>query len=99
MVLATAYPVAACGSRPHNNAGAAAAGPHSMHAGKRFLDPGQDARTRGPGRRCFGGTGAEVAEGDTARVETCATKARSEASQNENAREVTRRRRRRQRFS
>lgn len=44
MALATAYPVAACGSHPHNNAG------------------------------------AEVAEGDTARVETWATKARSEAS-------------------
>jgi hypothetical protein len=45
MALATAYPVAACGSRPHNNARLAAAGPHSMHAGERFLDPG---RTRRP---------------------------------------------------
>ena len=77
MALATAYPVTACGSRPHNNAGPAAAGPHSTHAGERFLDLGQDAKTRGPGRQCFGGTGAEVAEGETARVETWATKARS----------------------
>ena len=79
IALATAYPVAAYGSRPHNNAGPAAAGPHSMHAGERLLDLGRDAKTPGPGRQCFGGTGAEVAEGDTARVETWATKARSEA--------------------
>src|SRR3569833_4762290 len=80
MALATAYPVAAWGSRPHNNAGPAAVGPHSMHAGERLLDPGQDAKTRGPGRRCFGGTRAEVAEGETARVETWATNDRSGAS-------------------
>ncbi len=80
MALATAYPVAACGSHPHNSAEPAAAGLHSTHASERFLDPGQDAKTRGPGRQCLGGTGAEVAEGDAARVETWATKARSEAS-------------------
>jgi hypothetical protein len=80
IALATAYPVAACGSRPHNNAGPAAAGPHSTHARTRFLDPGQDAKTPGPGRQCFGGTSAEVATGKTARVESWATKARSEAS-------------------
>ena len=79
MALATAYPVAVCGSRSHNHAGSAAASPHSTHAGERFLEPGQDPKNPGPGRRCFGGTGAEVAEGDTTRVESWATKARSDA--------------------
>jgi hypothetical protein len=54
MALATTYPVAARGSHPHNNA-LAAARPRSTHASERFLDPGQDARTPGPGRQCFGG--------------------------------------------
>lgn len=80
MALATAYPVAAGGPRSHNDAGPAVAGPHSTHADERFLDPGQDARTTGPGRPCFGGACAEVATGKTARVESWATKARSEAS-------------------
>ena len=80
MAPATAYPVAARGSHPHNNAGPAAAGPHSTHASEWFLDPGQGAKTPDPGRQCFGGTGAEVAAVNTARVETWATKARSDAS-------------------
>jgi hypothetical protein len=80
MALATAYPVAARASHPHDNAGPAAAGPHSTHASERFLGPGQDAKTPGPGRQRSGGTGAEVAVGDTARVETWAANARSEAS-------------------
>jgi hypothetical protein len=33
MALATAFPVAACGSHADNSAGPAAAGPHSAHAG------------------------------------------------------------------
>ncbi|GAA3939164.1 hypothetical protein [Actinoplanes auranticolor] len=33
-----ALPVAACGSHSDNSAGPAAAGPHSAHAGERFLD-------------------------------------------------------------
>lgn len=43
VALATVDPVAACGSRPHNNARPAAAGPHSTHAGERSLDLGQVA--------------------------------------------------------
>ena len=50
MALATAHPVAACGSHPHNNAGPAAAGPRSTHASERSLDPGQDAKSPGPDR-------------------------------------------------
>ena len=38
MALPTAFPVAACGSHADNSAGPAAAGPHSAHAGERFLD-------------------------------------------------------------
>jgi hypothetical protein len=80
VALATAYPVAACGSHPRNNAGHAPAGPHSTHAGELFLDPGQDAETPGPGRHRFSGTGRRGRRGGTARVETWATKARSDAS-------------------
>ena len=35
--LATAFPVAACGSHADNSAGSAVAGPHSAHAGGRQL--------------------------------------------------------------
>jgi hypothetical protein len=35
---ATVFPVPACGSQADNSAGPAAAGPHSTHAGERFLD-------------------------------------------------------------
>lgn len=80
MATATTFPVTACGSHAHNSAGPAAAGPHSTQAGERFLDLDQNTKTPGPGRQCFGGTGAEVAEEGTARVRSRATKARSGAS-------------------
>jgi len=38
VALATALPVAACGSHADNSAGPAAAGPHCTHVGERFLN-------------------------------------------------------------
>ena len=72
MALVTAFPVAARGSHADNSAGPGAhaggssAPPQPPRAGERFLvvPPGaavvrkQDAKTRGLGWQCFGGTGA-----------------------------------------
>jgi hypothetical protein len=63
VALATAYPVAACGSHAHNNAGHAPAGSHSTHAGELFLDPGQDGKPLVPTGTASAGPGAEVVVG------------------------------------
>ena len=74
MAPATAYPVAACGSRPHNDAGPAAAGP-AKHARGRAVPRPRAGREDPWSRPAV--LRRDRRRGGTARVETWATKARS----------------------